>query len=1054
MSVNVVSPSTGELSKIATRGQFIQYSVMPTPSVDIVNKIVQYIGTSTASYINGYFYKCTEVSTGVYGWTNISVQAGGSGGGAVDSVNGKTGTVILDAKDIGLQYDTMPTASATYENQIVQYIGTTDVTYTNGYFYKCVEDGGVYSWVLVADFALASDVYTKTQVGALTDLPDTSKNIVQNIDAINTAVGDKADKVSSATNGDIATLDSNGNLTDGGILATNIITKSNTSGLVKNDGTIDESTYLTSADIADKADVVDGATVDDFATLDASGNLTDSGINKNIVPSNASSSNKLATQSDVSAAYRPSGNATLATLPALTEANLNRVYNMTADFTTTADFAEGAGIAVKAGNEVGIIDVSSTSTPDIKYTVLGGFIDLSDYIQKSQTSGLVKNDGSIDTSTYATTTQLAGKTDKVANATTDDFATLDSNGNLTDSGISKAVVPSGATSSNKLVTANDISTLPNKADKVSGATNGHLAGLDANGDLTDSGVVANNVIEKVSTATGLLRDDGTVDTSTYATTTQLANKADKVANASNGHLAGLDANGNLTDSGVLATSISGKADKVVSATDGDLAKLNSYGNLVDSGISASDVVTKSSTAGLIKNDGSIDETSYATTAKAYLTDDTAETTLDDADYVPFYDTSATAKKKTLWSNIKSVLKTYFDTIYSTIKTLAGLTDTDIDTSTLTVGQILEYDGVNWVNGDNITDFARYGGSKTFSQLDSSLLVAANIDKFFLITDGGTISSADASNWVLPAGSVIPADSHIAVIEYSTGVYKFDDFGGYIDISGKADKTELTPLYSTNDTVETDIADADYFPFYDTSATAKKKSTWTNIKSVLKTYFDGIYSTITTLSGLTDTTIATTPTDGQVLTYDSNTSKWINATPSGGGHTMTPTPSASLTRSDLQTAVASAVTEGGINDDVVSAWAIGTWSNTMTNRVIYSGTIAVGDTGIGTWLTDSQLAALRAETDPVAREALEVGTGGYGWWKDSHFIGLDSYNDYEIKIKYKLQDNDEIITLGGFILDTDTGCLCIKFGSAIKNAGNVVAVDITITQNNISSSGGA
>lgn len=50
----------------------------------------------------------------------------------------------------------------------------------------------------------------------------------------------------------------------------------------------------------------------------------------------------------------------------------------------------------------------------------------------------------------------------------------------------------------------------------------------------------------------------------------------------------------------------------------------------------------------------------------YKTDDNAETILADADYVPFYDTSATAKRKTLWSNVKSVLKTYFDTLYSGI----------------------------------------------------------------------------------------------------------------------------------------------------------------------------------------------------------------------------------------------------------------------------------------------------------------------------------------------------------------------------------------------------
>lgn len=80
MSVNVVSPSTGALSPIATRGQFIQYSVMPTPSVDILNKIVQYIGTTTANYTNGYFYKCIydeTVSPAIYRWDNVSVQAGG-----------------------------------------------------------------------------------------------------------------------------------------------------------------------------------------------------------------------------------------------------------------------------------------------------------------------------------------------------------------------------------------------------------------------------------------------------------------------------------------------------------------------------------------------------------------------------------------------------------------------------------------------------------------------------------------------------------------------------------------------------------------------------------------------------------------------------------------------------------------------------------------------------------------------------------------------------------------------------------------------------------------
>lgn len=48
---------------------------------------------------------------------------------------------------------------------------------------------------------------------------------------------------------------------------------------------------------------------------------------------------------------------------------------------------------------------------------------------------------------------------------------------------------------------------------------------------------------------------------------------------------------------------------------------------------------------------------------AYHTSDTAFTAIDDADYVPVYDTSASGARKSLWSNIKSVLKTYFDTVY-------------------------------------------------------------------------------------------------------------------------------------------------------------------------------------------------------------------------------------------------------------------------------------------------------------------------------------------------------------------------------------------------------
>lgn len=59
--------------------------------------------------------------------------------------------------------------------------------------------------------------------------------------------------------------------------------------------------------------------------------------------------------------------------------------------------------------------------------------------------------------------------------------------------------------------------------------------------------------------------------------------------------------------------------------------------------------------------------------------------------------------------------------------------------------------------------------------------------------------------------------------------------------------DLSGYYSTGDTAETNLADGDYVPFYDTSATAKRKTLWSNIKAKLKDYFDGIYATISSLA---------------------------------------------------------------------------------------------------------------------------------------------------------------------------------------------------------------
>ena len=67
-----------------------------------------------------------------------------------------------------------------------------------------------------------------------------------------------------------------------------------------------------------------------------------------------------------------------------------------------------------------------------------------------------------------------------------------------------------------------------KAEKAASPTAGHFAGLDANGNLTDSGKKPGDFAAASHTHT---------------------DKADKVKNATAGHFAGLDSSGNLTDSG-------------------------------------------------------------------------------------------------------------------------------------------------------------------------------------------------------------------------------------------------------------------------------------------------------------------------------------------------------------------------------------------------------------------------------------------------------------------------------------------------------------------------
>ena len=653
-----------------------------------------YVGETNVNYTKGHIYQYDLTNTR---WNDIT----GSGGGGADNV---VEGYFNSTDNLFYEESTYVTPIVGANNTLYVSLDTNLLYRYNNSIFIRVDEVVISGKADKVSGATNGDLASLDSNGNLSDSGIASTNVViksstagliKNDGTIDTNtyltendIADKADKVTSATNGDLAGLDANGNLTDSGILTSNVIVKSVTAGLVKNDGTIDTNTYLTDADIADKADIVDNATNGDLAGLDANGNLTDSGVLANdvLVKSNTAGLVKNDGTIDTNT-Y-----ATTTQLAEKTDKVANAINGHLAGLDSNGNLTDSGVVADK------VIEKVSTAT------------------------GLLRDDGTVDTSTYATTAQLAGKADKVASATADDFATLDANGNLTDSGINKNIIPNTATSSNKLATNNDLPTELNdlsddveitnpvnaqvltynstsgkwenqtgsapiggttfkgsilfanipttgmdngdwydikdafttdsrfeegagiectagtdiiwvasdskwniltpsgvnsfngrvgavvpasgdydasdidydnttsgltatdvqdaideintnvsgKADKVTNATNGHLANLNSSGNLTDSGVASDDVIVKSSTA-GLIKNDGTIDTNTYLTENDITDKADKVDSATNGDLAGLDSNGNLTDSGILAT----------------------------------DVITKQSTGGVLMNNGSV-----------------------------------------------------------------------------------------------------------------------------------------------------------------------------------------------------------------------------------------------------------------------------------------------------------------------------------------------------------------------------------------------------------------------------------------------------------------
>ena len=269
------------------------------------------------------------------------------------------------------QVTELPEASESEEGKIYQYVGETTASLINGYFYKCVEDSGVYSWVEksvqsgggsggTSDY---TELSNKPQIGGTTLIGN--KTLAELGIAADSDLAGKVDKV---TGKDLSTNDytNEDKAIVGGVTAAlaDKVDKVSGKGLSANDYTNEDKAIVggVTAALADKVDKVTGKSLstNDYTNeaktaVDALGTASTKDSTTYINPGNndipTADAVYTAMTSMLEGAFHPKGNKTVAELvPALLiQANVGNVYKITDSGVTDANWVGGAGQTITAG---------------------------------------------------------------------------------------------------------------------------------------------------------------------------------------------------------------------------------------------------------------------------------------------------------------------------------------------------------------------------------------------------------------------------------------------------------------------------------------------------------------------------------------------------------------------------------------------------------------------------------------------------------------------------------------------------------------------------------
>lgn len=248
-------------------------------------------------------------------------------------------------------------------------------------------------------------------------------------------------------------------------------------------------------------------------------------------------------------------------------------------------------------------------------------------------------------------------------------------------------------------------------------------------------------------------------------------------------------------------------------------------------------------------------------ANCYETTDTAETTIDDADYFPFYDSSASGKRKSLWSNIKAKLKTYFDTLYSTYAGVEGLIKSTVGWS---VKNILDCDitsGSHTQNGITLYVSRYVDGSLASISVNGTATADTTIEIASSVTDGD-YNELTGNTYILSGCAAGGSDSTYYL--YLEGLYgsEYKDTGSGVLISNLVRNGKLYIVVKSGYTASNlmfypmirnkNVTDNTYVGHYDNvKSILDQKADSSDIDDWIKT--ESVSNGSITFTGINDTT---------------------------------------------------------------------------------------------------------------------------------------------------------------------------------------------------------